>query len=183
MDMDRERVTKLGAAKRQMNEAIRLFFERRDCVSPHTLASAAAQVLCDLGRAKGVASPMRGGGLIREDRRKEWSQALKKAENFFKHGDRDPDAVLEFKASQTEFTLFDATYMYASLTGRQTYEGLVFQSWFILKHPGAILDSEFRAEMRERADRLSVRADDWSLFLDLLKSRRYLPKDMLDAFD
>ena len=133
--MECEQITKLIAAKRQMNEAIRLFFERRDGVSIHTLAAAAAQILSDLCGSRGILSPVRGAGVIREDRRKEWLAALKKAENFFKHADRDPEEALKFRPGLTEGILLDCAYLYACLTRRQTYEGAVFQSWFFLKYP------------------------------------------------
>ena len=37
-------------------------------------------------------------------------------ENFFKHADRDPDGVIEFRPSLTKFFLFDAVEMYRQLT-------------------------------------------------------------------
>jgi len=178
-----KRITKLEAAKRQMDEAIRLFFERRDCVATHSLASAAAQVLSDLCDAKGIPSPIRGAGVIKEKHRKEWLSRLKAAENFFKHGDRDSEGTLEFRPKQTEGMLFDATYMYASLTKRQTYAGAVFQSWFFLKHPDFLLDANLKQALLTQANRLQVTTDDWDLFADLLKDREDLPTKILEVFD
>ena len=50
--MIKEKLTKLDVARRQIDEAIRMFFERRDTVSTHTVASAASQVLADFGKGR-----------------------------------------------------------------------------------------------------------------------------------
>ncbi len=180
--MKHEPVTKLEAARRQMNQAVHLFFERRDSVSVHTLASAAAQILSDLCAAKGLFSPIRGAGIIREDRRREWLAALKKAENFFKHADRDADASLEFNADITEGTLFDSTYMYLALTGKRTYESAIFESWLFQKHPEFLNESQYKEALRELVRRTGVSAGDWDFFLDLIRKKDHLPTDISSMF-
>jgi hypothetical protein len=46
-------VSKLDAARRQLETAVRLYFCEGDPVSMHTLTSAAYQVLSDINRAQG----------------------------------------------------------------------------------------------------------------------------------
>jgi hypothetical protein len=172
--MQKENLSKLDVAKRQMNEAIRLFFESRDTVSIHTLAAAANQVLTDLCNSQGVGTPMRDGKRIKESRRKEWRKAMKAAENFFKHADHDPDRMYGFNAKLTEFVLLDSAVMYSALTGRGTYEAIVFQSWYFLKYPDTLLDSNLKTTLMENAVHLNVSPDDFDLFRDLLKNRHLL---------
>jgi hypothetical protein len=65
------RLTKLDAARHQLKTAIRLFFEERDPVSIHALASAAQEVLRDLLRARGIPSPsIKDSDLIKPEYRK-----------------------------------------------------------------------------------------------------------------
>jgi hypothetical protein len=49
-----EWITKIDVAERQLCEAVRYFFERRDPIIVHALVSAGLQVLTDLGNASGV---------------------------------------------------------------------------------------------------------------------------------
>lgn len=91
-------VSKLDAARRQLEHAIRLYFRHGDVVVIHTLTSAAHQILRDLGKAQGVKSIMHDEGmeLIKPERRDEVRKIYAKAENFFKHADRDPEEQLKF---------------------------------------------------------------------------------------
>lgn len=181
--MEPETVSKLDAARRQMNEAIRFFFEQRDTIAIHTLAAAAAQVLQDLCKAQGIETFLRNANLIRPDKRKFWRQLLKASENFFKHADRDPEATHDFRPGSTEFVIFDATLMYPLLTKRQTYEGAVFQSWFFLKYPDMLLDSDYKRNMMTTASRLPLSGSDFERFRDMLAMKHNLPRHILSSFD
>ena len=92
--MRKETIGKIEVAKRQLNEAIQMFFDKRGGVSIHALAAAAAQVLTDLCKSRGVGMPLRDGQMIRADRRKEWRQAIKASENFFKRASTTACATL-----------------------------------------------------------------------------------------
>ncbi len=48
------RVSKLNAARRQLNCALELWFSDKDEVSVHTLAAAAHQIIYDISKKKGV---------------------------------------------------------------------------------------------------------------------------------
>jgi len=74
-----ERLTKLQAAKRQLRVAIRLYFERRDLVAVHALAAAAQEILCDLGRPRGIKSVLRNYDLIRPEHKKEAAKRFNEA--------------------------------------------------------------------------------------------------------
>jgi hypothetical protein len=49
-------ITKIDVARRQVSEAVRLFFAERDPVVIHTIIASAHQVLFDVGRSKGISS-------------------------------------------------------------------------------------------------------------------------------
>ena len=180
--MERETVSKRDVARRQMNEAIRLFFERRDTIAIHTLAAAAAQVLHDLCKARSIETIIRDAKLIRPDKQKYWRQVLKASENFFKHADRDPKATHEFRPGSTEFVIFDATHMYSLLTKRHTYESAVFQSWFFLNYPDLLLDSDYKRNMMARASTLGLTGSAIQDFHEMIAMKPNLPRHVLAAF-
>jgi hypothetical protein len=79
-------INKLDAAKSQIATAIWLYFEDFDPVSVHTLVMAASEIIDWIYDSRGTPA-MRHQWLaaIVPDRRKEVSDALNKASNFFKH--------------------------------------------------------------------------------------------------
>ena len=84
-------ISKLDAAQRQLDCAIRLWLVDEDSLAIHTLAYAACCLLRDLFE-----------GQKREVLRKfEASQEFGKVPNFLKHADRDPEYVLTFHSKQS----------------------------------------------------------------------------------
>ena len=176
--MPTEPITKLEAAERQINEAIRLFFERRDIVAVHTLAAASDQVLSDLCVANGIESQLRHyADFIRDEARPEWFRLLRQAENFFKHANRDPGGTLDFNTQQTMWVLFDATYLYLRLTNDLTYEAGVFLCWFFLKEPDLLRDCPFKQYLVKLSGSTNVSADDFAFFARLVtEGKRLAPR-------
>ncbi len=136
-----ENITKLDVARRQLREAIWLFFYERDAISVQTLAAAAHQVLDDLAKRKGLVSISRNP-LIREEKQKYWKGKLSAAENYFKHADNDPEAAFEFRPALTRFFLFDAIQLYHQLTQSKSLfpEAIVYFRWFVLKYPNVLME-------------------------------------------
>lgn len=60
---------------------------------------------------------------------------LNEAENFFKHADRDHQAVHDFDPELTEVFILDACDQYYRLTGEAPPLFKVFRTWFISNHP------------------------------------------------
>ena len=59
MDSQELHISKLDAARRQLDTAVRLYFSEADPVSIHTLAAASYQLIVDVNKAcGGGASPM-----------------------------------------------------------------------------------------------------------------------------
>jgi|688.fasta_scaffold101765_1 hypothetical protein len=132
-------VTKLEAARRQLEVAIELWFFDRDAVSIHTLASAAYQVLADLSKDRGL-EPMlttREGlkDRIRPGMEAEAYKMFSEAENFFKHADRDPNETIEFRPGSNQPILWEASARYRELTGERVPALEAMYWWFILTHP------------------------------------------------
>jgi hypothetical protein len=115
------RVSKLDAARRQLETAITLYFQHDDgdIVAIHTLACAAHEIIETLNRRDGGAATLRQGfeTYIKPDTRDEFYSKLMAAKNFFKHADRDPDSEIKFSPSESELFMVDAALTYRRLTG------------------------------------------------------------------
>ena len=85
--MDKKlKISKLDAAKRQIETAIRLYFGMGDPVSTHTLISAAYNVIRDINKKRGGKKLIMKDGFmeyIKEGHEREVWQLINKAENFF----------------------------------------------------------------------------------------------------
>jgi hypothetical protein len=134
------KITKLDAARRQLNSAIALYFDEGDEISIHTLVGAAHILITDLFSAAKQGSLIHR--YIRQEKRKQFEKAIRRPQNFFKHADNDPDDILDFDPHATELLLFldvesfkelagtitppmNAFHAYAAATwGREAFEAL-----------------------------------------------------------
>lgn len=164
-----QKITKLESARRHLDEAIKLYFESRDPLAIHTLASAAQGALRDIAKATGATrlSILHDHPDIREDHRKDWINALNAPRNFFKHADRDPQGTLEFDESDNILTLLDAVLLYWNVSGEHLSSANVFMGWFTTSHPemrSAISDNK----IGEYAVRNKICPEDKTAFLQLI---------------
>lgn len=161
-------VSKLDAAKRQLEHAIKLFFHYGDPIVIHTLNAAAYQILRDLGKKQGITSMMYKEMMnaIKPEKRAEMKKLLTKAENFFKHADRDSDKILKFYYLTTEYTIWDACLIYTRLTKENVPIFLLFHGWFVLKHNNIISDEKMKEEIKEYSS--IINHEDRNEFLKLL---------------
>ena len=141
-------LTKFDVAERQLHQAIALFFAEGDPVSIHTLAEAAAQILYDIRTRFGGHSFRRDSDKIRDEYKKEWMTLLTSARNFFKHGDRDGDAVHSFNVDLNRFTLLDAVYLYKFAKKAQSPECLLFTCWLAANHSHLFKNDTFPEAIR-----------------------------------
>lgn len=140
-------LTKLDVARRQLDVAIRLFFDGRDSVSVHTLASNAWEIVDVLCRKRGVDSMSEqtrgnvpGGKELKRD------FVNKPYRNFFKHADNDPDGTAEgFSDNANDDILFLAVSDLIELEQPTLCECYVFQVWYL-----AVYEEKLSAEGRER---------------------------------
>lgn len=168
MTFPNETVTKIEAARRQLREAIVMFFERRDMIAVHTLAAASLQVLTDVGASKGIYGFLKGDlHVIREDKKKEVRQVLSEAQNFFKHADKDPDGSHDFKPNATPLYLLDAAQLEQQLCKTLQPASGAYLVWAALKYPDT-LDENFAKAVVEKADTVGLKSDDFDVFLKLI---------------
>ena len=128
-------VTKLEAARRQLDTAIRLFFSGGDSISIHTLAASAANVFADVSDRK-LGQSWRS--IIRETNKISKSQLkdiIHREWNFFKHADRDTDSTLEFDESTTDHVIFVASLECGEVKKDLSRIMEVFQIWYIAAYP------------------------------------------------
>lgn len=129
------KIDKTTAANHQLTTAIELFFADGDPISIRTLLGSAWNILHDLLSKTNLESsrdwitqsfpqhsPNQIIGILKDD----W--------NFFKHADRDPDALLEFDDSVNEALLMFAVNDFAQLTKATTFPMEIYQFWFIAKN-------------------------------------------------
>jgi hypothetical protein len=106
MPLDIVTVRKLEAAKRQLQTAITLWFGDADPVSVHTLACAAHQIIHDINADRKGNELLLDSVVIRDEFRSEYLNEMRKAMNFFKHANRDPDPNGSIEFSQAISELF-----------------------------------------------------------------------------
>ena len=128
------KTTKLDAARRQIETAIRMLFSGEDPVAIHTLASAGLKLLQDLAKQTNTDSLF--SSIIKPGKEKEVWAIIRRAYNFLKHADSDPHAVIEgVKEEANDVLLFIACNYYRDLTQQPTATMLCFVSWYAAFHP------------------------------------------------
>ncbi|MFA5391781.1 MAG: hypothetical protein WC331_10215 [Candidatus Omnitrophota bacterium] len=128
-------LSKRDVAEKQLDTAVRLFFQDEDPVSTHTLAAAAHDILEVLTRGVRDFDILSEVSLIKPEKKKEVIKIFKKAQNFFKHASRDVSKTIKFAPFHTEAILFDCVRMYIHLTKQKTPEVHAYHMWFIMRYP------------------------------------------------
>ena len=120
-------ISKAEAARRQLDSAIKLWFENDDGLSIFTLAFASLKVLFGLhahGASDGFSVAL--DKLIGETGWKSMSSIA----NFLKHADRDPGAALSHFHPDMGMPIIGlATLLYRRLTGDLSLRMKAFDSW------------------------------------------------------
>ena len=137
MKKNRIYVSKLDAARRQLETAITLYFASADFVSIHALAYAAFNItrsLCDRFDDPESFTSWVNSNVVDSQKKELW-QRLSIAGNFFKHADKDPTAVLEYYPDQYELFMIYAVKQFKQATKECPIPFQVFEIWFLLHHP------------------------------------------------
>ena len=126
-------ISKLEAAQRQLDCAIRLYFAGDDLLAVHSLSRAAFRILFDVYPKKsvdGFANDL--AGLIEE---LGWGE-FNRIGNFLKHADSDPDQVIdeEYEA-ETQMGIGFAIILHHRLAKSFTPEMRAFDVWMKTTHP------------------------------------------------
>ncbi len=124
-------VSKLDASKRQLETAIRLYFNNGDPVAIHTLACAAHDILTTLNKKYRGHPMIVSDIIIKKEYKKEFMQTIRKPQNFFKHADKDSEKTIDFRPEVTQYFIFDACCKYEEITGEIIPNFGIFRGWFI----------------------------------------------------
>ena len=118
------KLSKIEAARRQLDCAIRLYFDNEDLLAVHSLSRAAFRLLYDLQPANNLREAVTL--LIHQFG---WD-SFNKLTNFLKHADRDPDAeVDEASEADIQIGIAAAATLYRHMAKQSTPEMEAFQVW------------------------------------------------------
>ncbi len=165
-------ITKIQAAERQLDTAIRLFFENKDLLSSYTLAAASRELtddLCENRRAEIFQAELSRLGdalevrlsfreelkiIIKDGYYKETLKLFRKRQNFLKHADKDADDGMdELSIDELAFVLMFGIRNFTLLEKRLTPAMSIFLLWFgaakpsILKKPQHRTNHEFYSKV------------------------------------
>lgn len=139
-------VSKLDAAMRQFDCAIRLWFEDSDPVSIHTLVGAAYQIIHDTNKERGGKDLIFDAEFIKDEHRQTVREFLRKDFMFFKHADRDTHAVTEFVPLGSMMFMIIGIQTLRNLGIRNSDSQNVFAGYMAISRPSYISD-EYRAKL------------------------------------
>jgi hypothetical protein len=143
-------ITKIEAAEKQLDSAIKLFFENVDHLSCYTLAAASREItddLCDKRKNERLGDPQKVRLsfrdeleiLIKPEHLKEAMRLFKKPQNFLKHADRDHNQELdELSIKEISLVIFFAIMNFVLLEKRWSPAMATFSCWFTAVNPDLI---------------------------------------------
>jgi hypothetical protein len=114
------------------------------------LAGAAYQIIHDLKEHRGEVRPLLyDADQIKDEYRNQWINLVKRAVNFFKHADKNPDDTVVFSPSQNMLFLMSAAGG-IRLLGEQTSHAVnAFTFWMVINKPTWITP-QFRKLFEDR---------------------------------
>lgn len=145
-------IGKLDAARQQLRTAITMWFHDADPISTNTLACAAYEILHAVSKKRnpGRRKLLFNSGLIKEESRKLVNDGLRRHANFFKHGDRDPDAAIPFNPALTQYFFTLAIAAFEECDEPLSDEFSIFKGWLQIQNPDALaLSKPARKQIEE----------------------------------
>ena len=125
-------ISKIEAAKRQLDCAIQLYLAEDDALSVHTLSRGAFRLLYD------IYPTLRDDGFSRDleklIQQLGWKN-FNEAANFLKHADIDPDETYEVRERDTQMGIGFAIVLYRRLAVSYTPEMRTFDLWMKISNP------------------------------------------------
>jgi hypothetical protein len=130
-------ISKIDAARRQLDTAIELFFSRADPVAVATLAYNALEISATLARLKGEDdwTAFEEVAALHGSTTKEVRDVFHGPRNFFKHADRDPDAVLPSYDDNDAMHLLTLTVIQFGEVAERSVEMWSLLIWFYAVNP------------------------------------------------
>lgn len=132
-------ITKLGAARRQLVTAIRLFFDDREPVSVHTLAHASWRIIRDLCNFEERVTFLEVHAAKHDLALRDVYARARQFRNFFEHAKEDPNAEIEFSDELNDDALAAATLdLFELCNGKLPVEAWALIAWFTAMYPDSI---------------------------------------------
>ena len=131
-------VTKLSAARSQLESAIWLWFNEVDPVCAHTLAVAAHDCFNALVK-HAVGKPSELQRWL-TDKSKGRQKRVRETQNFFKHGSRKLKATVRLHSIDSEAFMMDAVMSFEVLTKERSALMRLYGQRFLYEHPALITE-------------------------------------------
>ena len=149
--MEERWIDKIEVVKRQVKEAIRLFFAERDLVVIHTIIASAHQILFDIGKKRGIESIVKNTSSLNNKEIQKFLKTVNYPYNFFKHADKDPDKKINVGPLErfTSDFIMDAVVMLQRLSNDIPFEAKIFWFWFVSKYPQEFEDCPDYGEIKK----------------------------------
>jgi hypothetical protein len=162
-------VTKLDAARRQLETAGRLYFSYGDPISIHTLSAAAYNVIRDINKKLSGKMMLKDmWQLLDTEDAAVFRRTSNEAENFLKHADRAPDASLDLDLRWAEVFLLEGSIRYFQITAEQPPLMQLFVLWFSIQHPNIFRRIPGFDEVFRKVDLASLPSDRREYFATFL---------------
>ena len=145
------RLTKIDVAEAQIRAAVWMFFREGHPVPVYTLANAAREIVASIGEKIAVETVQRELAVTRGVTVKELTRPLATSANFFKHADRDADAIIEFDEKDTEVALQLACHDFGRITGGMPIEAQIYEAWITTLAFPKVSEAPFRSQRLIRA--------------------------------
>jgi hypothetical protein len=159
-------ISKLDAARLQLDAAIEIYFVSENPVALHTLTAAAYNILRDIAIKEGSEYPFIKTTFISEypeSKHKMLRDFINGPENFFKHADRDPAGTITFDPELTEVLLLDAcAYFRDKDVPRPRYYN-IFRGWNGVPKEGLSETEQFFLLAAQRFLRSKGKLEYWNL--------------------
>jgi hypothetical protein len=101
------KITKIEAAQRQLDTALRLWFDDADPVPIHVLAFSAYDVIHAVSKKRNPFRPnlLFDTNMIKAEFLGEWAKLIKTPSGFFKHARNDPEGTIDFRPQLSELLM------------------------------------------------------------------------------
>lgn len=138
------KLSKIEVAGIQLNEAIYLFFDKAHPLIIETLIGATTELLRGIGKSKGITAILHDSDFIKPEYKKKWIFNIRKAQNFFKHADRDSEDILDYETTTLPFRIYEACHIYRLLSStlHLSMSVRMFEIWFCCRYPNLLINKE-----------------------------------------
>jgi hypothetical protein len=179
-------VSKLDAAHAQLRTAITLWFTDGDPISTHALAFAAYEVVHVISKKR---NPLRRDllfdtDLIKDEYRSEFNNRIKRYAYFFKHADRNHDAVIDFNPEINHWLILFAVLGRELCGLPASQEESTFLWWSQIHYPELLTEAGHKmiASLLDVKTLNSIRSLSKADFFQALRDAQYLIRKYSASF-